>query len=85
MNLTAQDRWKMHPDQPGKWDYTYLRFNPEYFDKSLPREAVQLITLHTLAEAFTGDCQYTNYDYVSFYKFTKAIDGESLKALLDVK
>jgi hypothetical protein len=68
-----------------KNDRPYMRFNPEYFDKSLPREAVQLITIHALADAYYGECLYENFDYVSFYKFTKELDGESLRALLDIK
>ncbi|HOW30551.1 MAG TPA: hypothetical protein PLP88_03225 [Bacteroidales bacterium] len=64
-----------------------VRFNPDYFDKSLPRTSIQLIAVHTLTEAF-----YDNYECPSKHtaelrhcEFVKQIDGNALKALLDVK
>jgi len=68
-------------------DSPLVRFNPGYFDKSLPRTSVQLIAVHTLTEAY-----YDNYDCPSDHtaelrhcEFAKQLDANALKALLDVK
>lgn len=63
----------------------YMRFNPDYFDQSLPRTYIQLITLNTLIEAYSDNCRFKNVDYLRHYEFVKSLDGEMLKGLLDTK
>lgn len=63
----------------------YMQFNPEYFDKSIPRTYVQLLTVHTLTEAFTDNCEYKDVAHIRHCEFVKQFDANALKALLDVK
>jgi hypothetical protein len=62
-----------------------VRFNPDYFDKSLPRTSIQLIAVHTLTDSFDKDCYDTHLGYLRHCEFVKQFDGNALKALLDVK
>lgn len=61
------------------------RFNPDYFDKSLPRTAIQIIAIHTLTEAFSKECDYNHIEYQRHCEFVKQLDAKALKALIDVK
>ncbi|MFT3843489.1 MAG: hypothetical protein QM725_00400 [Lacibacter sp.] len=71
----------------------YMRFNPNFFDKKIPRTSIQMITLtinkDIYVEGFNPkqyvqtDSRYT--DILSFYNYSKAIDVKSLEALLDTK
>lgn len=66
----------------------YMQFNPEYFDRSLPRNDVQIIAVHTLTEVYNDNCncsKYNNYEAQKHCEFVKQIDANALKALLDVK
>lgn len=66
-----------------------MRFNPEYFDKRLPRTSVQLITVSgrnhlnplddpaTMAGLGTGN--------IRVWELMNSLDGEKLKTLLDLK
>jgi hypothetical protein len=63
----------------------YVRFNPDYFDKSLPRTSIQLIAVHTLTESFDRNCDDTHLEYRRHCEFVKQFDGNALKALIDVK
>jgi hypothetical protein len=63
----------------------WMRFNPDYFDKSLPRSAVQLITVRTLPEAFVKEeGEYENTDYAKHFKFSKQLDFGKMSQLLDI-
>jgi len=62
-----------------------VRFNPDYFDKSLPRTSIQLIAVHTLTESFDRNCDDTHLEYLRHCEFVKQLDANALKALLDVK
>ncbi|MDO9253977.1 MAG: hypothetical protein Q7U54_00590 [Bacteroidales bacterium] len=66
-------------------DSPLLRFNPDYFDKSLPRTSIQLIAVHTLTESFDRNCDDTHLEYRRHCEFVKQLDVNALKALLDVK
>jgi hypothetical protein len=66
-------------------DSPLVRFNPDYFDKSLPRTSIQLIAVHTLTELFDRNCDDTHNEYRRHCEFVKQFDGIALKALLDVK
>jgi hypothetical protein len=66
-------------------DSPLVRFNPDYFDKSLPRTSIQLIAVHTLTESFDRNCDDTRLGYLRHCEFVKQFDGNALKALLDVK
>jgi hypothetical protein len=68
-----------------KNDSPLVRFNPDYFDKSLPRTSIQLIAVHTLTEAFTVNCEYSDLAHIRHFEFVKQFDGNALKALLEVK
>jgi len=63
----------------------YMQFNPHYFDKSLPRTNIQILTVHTLTEAFTDNCEYTDLAHIRHFEFVKQFDFNALKSLLDVK
>lgn len=66
-------------------DSPLVRFNPDYFDKSLPRTSIQLIAVHTLTESFDRNCDDPHLEYLRHCEFVKHLDGNALKALLDVK
>jgi hypothetical protein len=63
----------------------YMRFNPEYFDKTRPRTDIQLITLYTATEAYQNFESSPSFSYKKQYQFVKALDVNMLKSLLDVK
>jgi len=63
----------------------YMQFNPHYFDKSLPRTNIQILTVHTVTEAFTDNCEYTDLAHIRHFEFVKQFDFNALKSLLDVK
>lgn len=68
----------------------YMRFNPNYFDKKIPRTALQLLTVKInsdlLVKGFNPK-QYLNgeryMDILRYYEYSKAIDVLKLKKLLD--
>jgi hypothetical protein len=62
----------------------YMQFNPDYFDNSLPRTDIQILSVHTLTEAFTNNCGYKDVAHIRHYEFVKQFDANALKALLDV-
>lgn len=67
----------------------YVKINLDYFDKTLPRTAVQMITLRVDNEALyeKNEYRFPNAEAIDgkrFFEFTKALDGEKLRALLDV-
>jgi len=66
-------------------DSPLVRFNTEYFDKSLPRTSIQLIAVHTLTESFDRNCDDTHLEYRRHCEFVKQLDANALKALLNVK
>lgn len=63
----------------------WMKINPAYFDKSLPRSAVQLIVIRTMVEAFVspkppeGEVPDSRFHYL----YTKAMDVQCLAKLLD--
>lgn len=71
----------------------YMRFNPNFFDKKIPRTSIQMITLTINKDIFIDGFDPKQYvqpvnrftDILSFYNYSKAIDVKSLEALLDVK
>lgn len=63
----------------------YMRFNPDYFDKSQPRTNIQLITLYTLTEAYTEKCKYKDVAHQRHYEFVKSLDVNALQVLIEVK
>jgi hypothetical protein len=69
--------------------FKYVKLNLDYFDKSLPRTAVQIFTLQVYDEALYEKNEYrfpnaAAIDGKRFFEFTKALDGEKLRTLLDV-
>jgi hypothetical protein len=66
-------------------DSQYMRFNPDYMDKKLPRSDVQLITVYTLTQAYSNNCQFKDVAHLKHCEFVKLLDVNALKALLDVK
>jgi hypothetical protein len=62
-----------------------VRFNPDYFDRSLPRTSIQLMAVHTLTESFDRNCDDTHLGDLRHCEFVKQLDANALKALLDVK
>ena len=70
----------------------YMRLNPDYFDKKLPRTAVQMITIKLnndiVVDRFNPK-QYLNgehyMDILRFYEYSKALEIEKIKGLLDVQ
>ena len=70
----------------------YMRFNPAYFDKQLPRSHVQLITVALNIDLLDKNFDPNYYrrgehymDILRYYEYSKALDPLQLKALLDVK
>lgn len=71
----------------------YMRFNPDFFDKKIPRTSIQIISLTVNKDIFIQGFNPQTYihdenrytDILSFYQFSKAIDVQSLEALLDTK
>lgn len=63
----------------------WMKINPAYFDKSLPRSAVQLIVIRTMIEAYVdpkppeGEVPDSRFHYL----YTKAMDVQCLAKLLD--
>lgn len=68
-------------------DSPLVRFNPDYFNKSLPRTSIQLMAVHTMTEAFydNHDCPSQHTAELRHCEFVKQLDINALKALLDVK
>lgn len=62
-----------------------IRFNPDYFDRSLPRTSIQLIAMHTLTDSFIMDCDYKELAYQKHCEFVKLLDVRPLQALIEVK
>ena len=58
-------------------------FNPDYFDPTLPRTHVQLITISIEGHADSEDSGGTNGQRV--WEFINGMKGEELRDLLDVK
>jgi hypothetical protein len=67
--------------------FPYMRLNPDYFDKTLPKTAIQVITIRTLATAFQdeSDCSSDSPDYTAHCKFARVIDFNALQKLLEIK
>ncbi len=70
----------------------YMRFNPAYFDKKIPRTSLQLLTVRINSDLLIKGFDPKQYlkgehymDILRYYEFSKAIDAGKLKALLDVK
>lgn len=68
----------------------YMRKNPDYFDKTLPRTAVQLITINVNSDLLDKNFDPKHYlkaetymDILRYYEYCKAIDVEKIKSLLD--
>jgi hypothetical protein len=64
----------------------YMRINPEYFNKTLPKSAIQSITIRTLSGALdeNGNCDSESVDYTALCRYTKAINFEALYKLLNI-
>lgn len=70
----------------------YMRFNPNYFDKKIPRTALQLLTVRINSDLLVKGFNPKHYlngehymDILRYYEFSKAIDAGKLEDLLDVK
>jgi len=70
----------------------YMRLNPDFFDKQLPRTAVQLITVHLNQDILIKGFDPKEYltgehymDFLRYFEYSKAIDVEKIKALLDIQ
>ncbi len=70
----------------------YMRFNPNYFDKKIPRTALQLLTIKINDDLLINNFNPKQYlagehymDILRYFEFSKAIDAVEMKALLDVK
>jgi hypothetical protein len=72
-------------------DKPYMRFNADYFDRKIPRTALQLITIRVNPDICDPGFDEKNYkgenamDILRYFQFSKAIDGQKIRALLDVK
>lgn len=70
----------------------YMRLNPAYFDKTIPRTALQLITVKVNKDILVPGFNKESYrqgehymDILRYYEFSNAIDGGQLRSLLDVQ
>jgi hypothetical protein len=63
----------------------WMRLNPEYFDRSAPRESVQLITFFTMIEAYVDKAPIPSETTDSGYHwhFARAMDWTMFGRLLD--
>jgi hypothetical protein len=63
----------------------WCRLNPAYLRKDLPREAVQLIVVRTMPEAFVMETYptYENTDSGHHFRYTKQLDWGCLARLLE--
>ncbi len=68
-----------------KNDMAYMRFNPDYFDKSLPRTDIQLITIKTITDVYQGGCTGKSIDVVRHCEFIRKLDLKKLKGFLATK
>ena len=66
-------------------DAPYMRFNPDYFDKTPPRTHVQLITITCSTAAFERECNFTSVDYQREWEFVRQLNPAKLRGLLDLK
>ena len=71
-------------------EHPYMRLNPAYFDKKIPRTAVQLITVKLNNDVLIKGFDPGHYlrgehymDILRYYEYSKAIEVEKIKALLD--
>ena len=66
-----------------------VRFNPDYFDRTLPRTAVQLITIPVPDDMdFRKDADFLGQGacgYLRLYQLARAHDPAALRALIDAK
>ncbi len=67
-------------------DRKWMKLNPDYFDKTLPRTAVQLMTIRTLQDAILlqQPQNYENTDYGFHFRYAKQLDFKDMSKLLDV-
>jgi hypothetical protein len=63
--------------------FPLYKFNPDYFDKSLPRTTVQLITM--TIEGHDDFAEYGEINSHRVWEFVSGLKGEELVKLLDVK
>jgi len=68
-----------------KNDMPYMRFNPGYFDKTLPRTDIQLITIKTITDVYQGGCTGKSVDVERHCEFIRKLDLKKLKEFLDKK
>lgn len=82
----AQTNYSMILATTHPTDRQWMRLNPDYFDKTLPRNAVQLITIHTLQDALIQEFTPTldNSDYGYHFRFAKQVDFKDMSRLLDL-
>jgi hypothetical protein len=66
-----------------------MKFNPDYFDRKLPRTDVQLITVTNRSASFSGkeETDFTANDlgHLRLYQFMHSVDAVKLRSLLDIK
>ena len=66
-----------------------MKFNPDYFNRKLPRTDVQLITLTNKSLPFFGkeETDFTAKDMglLRLYQFMHSVDANQLRSLLDIK
>lgn len=67
-------------------DRQWMRINPDYFDKTLPRNALQLITIHTLQDAVIQELAppTDNTDYGYHFRYTRLLNLTEMAKLLDI-
>jgi hypothetical protein len=71
-------------------DRPYMRLNPNYVDKKLPRSAVQLITVQLNPDIFIKGFNPNEYlkgehymDILRYFEYSKALEVGKIKTLLD--
>ena len=64
-------------------EFPVYKLNPDYFDKTLPRTAVQLITM--TIEGHADFAEYGGIDAHRAWEFISGLKGSELMQLLDVK
>jgi hypothetical protein len=64
-------------------EFPVYKLNPDYFDKSLPRTAVQLITM--TIEGHADFAEYGEINAHRVWEFVSGMKGGELVRLLDVK
>jgi hypothetical protein len=64
---------------------SHMRLNPDYFDKSLPKSAIQIIILRANTSVFQddSDCSGDDVAYTACCKFAGSVDFEALRKLLN--